>query len=124
MNRAIVLVLCLAAAGGIAVYTLNSRGDTGEPVYSVPTRGSAPASGPTAPATVATRPIDPEDKVALARALQRELKRIGCYNGEISGAWTTSSRMAMKTFLERVNATLPIDSPDPVLLSLVQGHRE
>jgi hypothetical protein len=32
--------------------------------------------------------------------------------------------MAMKAFTERVNATLPIDKPDPVLLSLVQGHRD
>jgi hypothetical protein len=56
--------------------------------------------------------------------LQRELKRVGCYQGEITGIWTTSSRLAMKTFNERVNATLPVDNPDPVLLSLVQGHRE
>jgi hypothetical protein len=32
--------------------------------------------------------------------------------------------MAMKTFVDRVNAALPIDNPDPVLLSLVQGHRD
>jgi hypothetical protein len=32
--------------------------------------------------------------------------------------------MAMKTFNEHVNATLPVDNPDPVLLSLVQGRRE
>jgi hypothetical protein len=120
--RAIVLVLCLGSAAGIAAYSYYSRGDTGEPVYTLPPPSSAPApymakaSGPEA--------IAPDDVGALARALQRELKRVGCYNGEVSGAWTMSSRLAMKTFLEHVNAALPVDKPDPVLLSLVQGHRE
>jgi hypothetical protein len=68
--------------------------------------------------------IEPGDRAALARELQRELKRVGCYSGEITGAWTTSSRLAMKTFVEHVNAALPIDNPDPVLLSLVQSHRD
>jgi hypothetical protein len=125
MMRAAVVVVCLGSAGVIAVYTHYSRSDGGEPVYTVPARGPdpAPASAPPAP-TAATRPVDPTDRAALARALQRELKRVGCYHGEITGVWTTSSRMAMKTFNERVNATLPVDTPDPVLLSLVQGHRD
>jgi hypothetical protein len=83
----------------------------------------SPSSHP-APKAVAPQRIAPEDQAALARELQKELKRVGCYNGEISGVWTTSSRLAMKTFVERVNAALPIDKPDPVLLNLVQGHRE
>jgi hypothetical protein len=121
--RAIVLVLCLAAAGGIAAYTHYSRGDSREPVYSLPSRPSEPPRS-TAPTGAAARAIDPSDRGALAREIQRELRRVGCYYGEITGAWTTSSRMAMKTFVERVNAALPIDNPDPVLLSLVQGHSD
>jgi hypothetical protein len=121
MNRALVLVLCLASAGGIVAYSQYLSRDTGE-VYTVPLRPVDTA--PRAPAAASARLIDPEDRDGLARALQRELRRVGCYNGEITGVWTTSSRMAMKAFIERVNATLPIDNPDPVLLSLVQGHRE
>ena len=123
MLRPVVAVVCLVSAGLIAIYTHYSRG-SGEPVYTVTAR--APDPVPAAPSTpsAAYRPIDPTDHAALARALQRELKRVGCYQGEITGAWTTSSRMAMKTFNERVNATLPVDNPDPVLLSLVQGHRD
>jgi hypothetical protein len=64
----------------------------------------------------------PADRAALTRELQRELKRVGCYEGQINGIWTTSSRMAMQTFTERVNAALPIDEPDSVLLSLVQAY--
>ena len=65
----------------------------------------------------------PGDRGSLAEDLQRELARVGCYDGQINGAWTTSTRQAMKAFLERVNATLPITQPDGVLLALVQGQR-
>lgn len=119
MLRAIVLMLCLTSAGGIAAYSYYSRDDTDAPVYTVLSPPSQPS-----PKAVAPQRIAPEDQAALARELQKELKRVGCYSGEISGVWTTSSRLAMKTFVERVNAALPIDKPDPVLLSLVQGHRE
>jgi hypothetical protein len=119
MTRMLVLVLCLASAAGIAGYTYFS-GERVEPaaVYVVPPRP------PEAKPKPVTTNIDPSDRVALARALQRELKRVGCYGGEITGVWTTSTRMAMQAFTERVNATLPIDKPDPVLLSLVQGHQQ
>ena len=65
----------------------------------------------------------PNDRPRLASALQRELQRVGCYDREINGVWTTSSRMAMQAFLERVNAALPFDEPDAILLSLVQAHK-
>jgi peptidoglycan hydrolase-like protein with peptidoglycan-binding domain len=63
------------------------------------------------------------DRGSLAQELQRELARVGCYDGQINGVWTTSTRQAMKAFLERVNATLPITQPDGILLALVQGQR-
>jgi hypothetical protein len=71
-----------------------------------------------------TRPADSDMRFALTRDLQRELKRVGCYEGEVDGHWGTGSRMAMKTFTERVNATLPIDEPDYILLALVQGQKD
>jgi hypothetical protein len=123
MLRAVVAVVCLVSAGLIATYTHYSRG-SGEPVYTVTARAPDPVPAAPSPPPAAYRPIDPTDHAALARALQRELKRVGCYQGEVTGVWTTSSRMAMKSFNERVNASLPIDNPDPVLLSLVQGHRD
>jgi hypothetical protein len=70
-----------------------------------------------------TQPLAlPGDRSQLARALQRELQRVGCYDREINGIWTTSSRMAMQMFLQRVNSALPFDTPDVILLSLVQAH--
>lgn len=64
----------------------------------------------------------PDNRGSTTFALQRELARVGCYDGEINGAWTTATRQAMKAFMDRVNATLPINQPDPVLLALVRNH--
>jgi hypothetical protein len=68
------------------------------------------------------RPGDARARSALAADLQRELRRVGCYKGEINGGWTSSTRAAMAIFLERVNASLPIDEPDYILLNLVEGQ--
>lgn len=60
----------------------------------------------------------------LARSIQEELRRVGCYSGDIDGSWGTSTQRAMRTFTERVNATLPTDQPDYILLTLLQGQTE
>jgi hypothetical protein len=65
----------------------------------------------------------PRDRASLARALQLELKRVGCYAAEPNGVWTPASRKAMKSFTDRVNASLPVGEPDEILLALVQAHR-
>jgi peptidoglycan hydrolase-like protein with peptidoglycan-binding domain len=64
----------------------------------------------------------PRDRDKLVRELQKELRRVGCYEGELSGVWTPATRRAMKTFTDRVNATLPIDEPDAVLFAMVQSQ--
>ena len=66
----------------------------------------------------------PQDRDAIGRELQKELKRVGCYEGELNGAWTPSTRQAMKAFTDRVNATLPTDEPDSILLTLVQAYQD
>lgn len=129
MSRAIVLIACLFAAAGVAAYTHFAESEEQPPVYTVmaPPRSAAPAvhPKPAAPAQPPQRATaTPGDRASLARELQRELKRVGCYSGDVNGIWTTSSRMAMKSFTDYVNASLPIDNPDYVLLSLVQGHQD
>ncbi len=69
-----------------------------------------------------TRPIA-GGHLSLAHELQSELQRVGCYAGTIDGVWTPQSRKAMKAFTERVNARLPVDEPDYVLLALVRGRQ-
>jgi hypothetical protein len=64
----------------------------------------------------------PLDRPALIREIQRELRRVGCYRGQVNGVWTPSVRQAMKALNERLNASLPIDQPDPVLLAMAQSQ--
>jgi Putative peptidoglycan binding domain len=65
---------------------------------------------------------DDDAKIALTRDIQRELKRVGCYDGATDGAWSPETRQAMKQFIDRVNASLPVDDADHILKTLVQGH--
>lgn len=69
------------------------------------------------------KPGDTETRAEMTRDLQRQLQRVGCYSGEITGTWTPASKRAMTAFMDRVNATLPVDEPDYILLTLVQGHK-
>jgi peptidoglycan hydrolase-like protein with peptidoglycan-binding domain len=91
-----------------------------------------PAAAPKA--EIVLRPIEPPKaaraaaqgddgaKISLARDIQRELRRVGCYAGDVTGEWSPLTKQAMKTFIDRVNASLPIDEPDFILKALVQGH--
>ena len=80
----------------------------------------AEAAPPAAKLKVGTMP---RDRAALARDLQIELRRVGCYGGELNGVWTPATRKSMKAFTDRVNATLPLEEPDDILLTLVQAHQ-
>jgi hypothetical protein len=66
----------------------------------------------------------PENRDGLARLLERELTRIGCYGGAISGAWGKAPRQAMRAFLVHINARLPVDQPDEILLRLLRAEQQ
>jgi len=107
-------------------------------VVPAPRRGGAAASASRHPSPVAATVVPrmdeprsgperfaiPKDRAALTRELQKELRRVGCYEGEISGTWSPSTRRAMTTFIERMNARLPVDNPDAVLYTMVKGQHE
>jgi hypothetical protein len=92
-------------------------------VVTVPARATAAPPPQAAPRQAPPATASPRDPAALARQLQSELRRVGCYDGEVSGVWTPRTRAAMKAFTDRVNASLPVDKPDQILLALVQGHQ-
>jgi hypothetical protein len=105
-------------------------------VAAAPERTPVPSFSAPVVVTLAPRPSEPavpmpqragtlpRDRDAIGRELQKELKRVGCYDGELNGAWTPSTRQAMKAFTDRVNATLPTDEPDSILLTLVQAYQD
>ncbi len=78
------------------------------------------ASAPARPDTVRGPEMSRYD---LIRSIQRELKRVGCYAGDVDGDWGPGSRRAIIGFTDRVNATLPTAQPDFILLTLLQGHQ-
>jgi hypothetical protein len=63
-------------------------------------------------------------RVSLTRDIQRELRRVGCYMGEIDGVWGGGSRRAILVFMDRVNALLPTNDPDVFMLSLLRSQSE
>ena len=84
------------------------------------------SAGSALPATTAAvtsvAPGDGSARFELVRALQTELKRVGCYNGDADGNWGSGSKRAMVSFMDRVNATLPVEQPDYIQLTLLQGQ--
>jgi hypothetical protein len=88
----------------------------------------APLHG--SPVTVVSPAVAPITSVALprerprhelARDIQRELKRVGCYAGEVDGNWGPGSKRAAQNFMQRVNSSLPTDEPDLVQLTLLRS---
>jgi len=68
------------------------------------------------------QPTDAAGRYQLIVELQQELRRLGCYYGRIDGSWGAGSKHAMSYFTNRVNAELPVDNPDYVLLTLLKSH--
>jgi hypothetical protein len=95
-----------------------------------PSAAMVPAQHPAEPrgrvAIVRPEPSAPpaQDREGLTRALQRELRRLGCYTGKVDAVWNVSTRVAMKAFTDQVNARLPNDQPDHILLALARSHQD
>ncbi|HXF52552.1 MAG TPA: peptidoglycan-binding domain-containing protein [Hyphomicrobiaceae bacterium] len=66
------------------------------------------------------QPASDEAYYALVRDLQRELRRLGCYWGEVDGSWGLGTKRAMSALMARVNAKLPVNEPDYILLALAR----
>jgi hypothetical protein len=79
-------------------------------------------TGDTQAAITSTTASSDAGRYELARNIQRELKRVGCYYGEIDGSWGLGSKRALSAFMDRVNASLPITEPDYILLALIRAQ--
>jgi hypothetical protein len=80
------------------------------------------AALPTPPAKPALRPSpDPE---VLARALQTELKRVGCDPGPVDGIWGDRAREALDKFARSAKLALPMQEPTSAALDAVTSQKE
>ena len=124
-SSALILIL---AAGAVPAYFIHvsawtDRRAEGEGAALVALPAFRPVAAPVA-AAPDENSIPLDNPVALIRELQRELKRVGCYDGRTNGTWTAETRRAMKDFTGRANAMLPVEKPDPILLALVKSHED
>lgn len=92
------------------------------PVVSEPAERTVDAPGPRRDR--AERSPQPQSDREIAHAIQAALKDADCYRGKVTGRWTPMTSAAMDEFTMRVNARLPVDKPDPVLLALIETHDE
>jgi hypothetical protein len=88
----------------------------------VPTRRTTGRTTAVPPATV-TPEFGRLSNLNLVRQLQHELMRVGCYEGDINGIWTASTRQALEALVGQLNAKLPTAQPEPAHLALVQGQQ-
>ena len=73
--------------------------------------------------SLAARQNEPNDSFSVTQEAQRELQRLGCYEGEITGFWSHATRAAAQRFLDRVNAKLATDRAEEALVPLLKGQR-
>jgi hypothetical protein len=81
------------------------------------------AALPTPQVKPAPRPSPPDPEV-LTRALQTELKRVGCDPGEIDGVWGDQAREALGKFARSAKLALPMEEPTSAALDAVTSQKE
>ncbi len=89
--------------------------------WQTPVAADTPRPGTTA-AISSPVPANSSARYELVRAIQGELKRLGCYSGDVHGTWSASSKRALLSFMDRVNASLPAEQPDYIQLTLLQNQ--
>jgi hypothetical protein len=86
------------------------------------------AKAPDGPAKVAVLPPSSEPKApepqvtdppALARAIQTELKRVGCDPGRVDGVWGDKAKDALSQFARHAKLTVPAGEPTAAALEAV-----
>jgi hypothetical protein len=117
----VIFLAMLVGAAGLVPFAATAGPELTEQldpvVVTLPSRAQVPLPG--APSDPAVGPLS---QFAIAREAQNELRRVGCYEGESSGIWSLSSRLAAERFVDRVNAKLPTDKPDEILLALLRDQ--
>jgi hypothetical protein len=82
-----------------------------------------PSASAAPPAPPAIAPAAPAENKELARALQRELKRVGCLDAEADGVWGDKSRSALKDFARHANVSVGGEEPNVALLDAAQSRK-
>jgi hypothetical protein len=126
------LMLCAMTIGAGYVYYLAFDADDAIPpaaadaISHPPVVKARPISAPThaIPKEAQHEPAGaaPRDRAVVARELQTALTKAHCYDGPIDGKWTPASQQAASAFLAVIHGELPVEDPEPALLSLADAN--
>src|SRR6185436_10684469 len=64
------------------------------------------------------------DPLVLARALQSELKRVGCDPGSVDGKWGAKAKEALAEFVRRTQVVLPSEEPTAAALEALAARND
>jgi Caspase domain len=113
---------------GLARVLLEEAGK-GSRIVTAPANPAAPpdtasigSATPEASAAVPEAAVT-KDPRALARALQTELKRVGCDPGPVDGQWGRQAEEALSEFARRTKTTLPPDASQAALQAVAAQPR-
>jgi Caspase domain len=90
-------------------------------VYGSLSRETIYLKSPVPPAVVAPPPAVQIDRREIARSLQLELKRVGCFEGRIDGNFEDSTRAALRNFARLAALNLAEDEPTLDALKAIRG---
>jgi hypothetical protein len=117
----------------VAITAAAAKSETGKKVQTPATERKGEAVAMLVPPPVAAVPParedaapdeeNPKSQKRLARSLQRELIRVGCFDGRATGVWGELSRNALAEFNKQAKTSVPVDAPDYVTLTLVQTYQ-
>jgi len=88
-----------------------------------PAKSDAPDPAPGIAPPAAARVPAVSDTSGLARALQRELRRVGCLGGEPDGVWGEQSRSALRNFIKEAKLAVEGDEPNAAVLDAATAAR-
>jgi len=81
-------------------------------------------SQPTSPPAATTSPVPPADAQEIARNLQQELQRVGCYTGAVDGMWGPGVQAAVQQFNQRTGKRLDIHAVSMEAITAVKEHTD
>jgi hypothetical protein len=68
-------------------------------------------------------PASPPDAPDLARSLQVELKRVGCFEGAVDGVWGSITKGALAEFVRHSKLEVPSDVPTSIAVETLKSQR-
>jgi peptidoglycan hydrolase-like protein with peptidoglycan-binding domain len=71
----------------------------------------------------AERSVGSDEPNPMTQSVQKELKRVGCYSGEIDGKWGEGTRDAIQEFADQSKMVLSTSEPTEIALNVLAASK-